>query len=247
MQFYPIGMQSFVARRLERVITSSEASGRQITSDFGVAPERLAMLGNGLDTELFRPDPSVPRAERRLLCVGRASDPNKGIRTLVDALARLPDDVTLTLVDSPTSEARKWALERGCADRLELAGRVSTEELVRLYRSATLVVVPSRYEGFGLPAAEAMACGTPVVTTDAGALPEVVSVGGGGVLVPPDDPDAMAKAIRDLLDHPELRADLGRRARPRIDEAFAWPRIAERTAEVYHEVIAERRAGRLAA
>ena len=246
MQFYPIGMQSFVARRLERVITSSEASGRQISRDFGVAPERLAMLGNGLDTELFRPDPAVARIPDRILCVGRASDPNKGIRTLVDALARLPEHVTLTLVDAPTSEAAKWARERGCGDRLDLAGRVPTDELVRLYRSASLVVVPSRYEGFGLPAAEAMACGTPVVTTDAGALPEVVHVGGGGVLVPPDDPDALAKAIGDLLAQPELRADLGRRARPRIDEAFAWPRIAERTAEVYHEVIAERR-GRAAA
>ncbi|MAE94887.1 MAG: glycosyl transferase family 1 [Deltaproteobacteria bacterium] len=235
MQFYPIGMQGFVARRLERVITSSEASAAQIQADFGVRPERIAMLGNGLDTDLFSPDPGVSRAERELLCIGRASDPNKGIRTLVRALARLPDDVRLTLVDSPDSEARKWAAELGCGDRLHLAGRVPTEELVHLYRRAALVVVPSRYEGFGLPAVEAMACGAPVVTTNAGALPEVVKVGGGGTTVPRDDPEALSRAIAALLDEPERRRRLGAEARPRVAEAYAWPRIAERTAEIYRQ------------
>ncbi len=236
MQFYPIGMQAFVARRLERVITSSIASADRIRRDFRVAPEKIAMLGNGLDTELFSPDAEIERRPRGLLCVGRASDPNKGIRTLVEALAQLPADVTLTLVDSPESEARKWAAELGCADRLHLAGRVPTDELVRLYREASLVVVPSRYEGFGLPAAEAMACETPVVTTSGGALAEVVAVGGGGVTVPKDDPGALSAAVRQLLDQPEQLRRMGERARPRIQAAYAWPHIAERTAELYREV-----------
>jgi glycosyltransferase involved in cell wall biosynthesis len=244
MQFYPIGMQAFVARRLDRVFTSSKASAREIRRDFRLRADRLDMVANGIDTELFSPDPSVPRGERQLLCIGRASDPNKGIRTLVRALALLPDDVRLTLVDSPESEARKWAAELGCGARLRIAGRVETEELVRLYRSASLVVVPSRYEGFGLPAAEAMACGTPVVACRAGALPEVVLTGGGGLLVPRDDPEAMAKAIGGLLDQPEARAELGTRARPRIDAAYAWPSVAARTAEAYRAVIAGRRGGR---
>ncbi len=236
MQFYPIGMQAFVARRLERVITSSGASAREIERDFGVGPERIAMLGNGLDTELFSPDPEVARSETEIVCIGRASDPNKGIRTLVHALPHLPERASLTLVDSPQSEATRWARELGCGERLHLAGRVPTDELVHLYRRAALVVVPSRYEGFGLPAVEAMACGTPVVTTSAGALPEVVSVGGGGVTVSPDDPEALAKAIRALLDHPEERRRLGTLARPRVEAAYAWPRIAERTAALYRDV-----------
>ena len=236
MQFYPIGMQAFVARRLERVITSSGASADRIQRDFRVRPERIAMLGNGLDTELFSPDPEVPRSDTEIVCIGRASDPNKGIRNLVRALALLPAHVTLTLVDSPQSEASTWARELGCADRLQLAGRVPTDELIRLYRRAALVVVPSRYEGFGLPAVEAMACGTPVVATSAGALSEVVEVGGGGVTVRPDDPEALAKAISDLLAHPEQRRRLGSLARPRIEAAYAWPRIAEQTAEIYAAV-----------
>lgn len=241
MQFYPIGMQAFVARRLERVITSSGASASQIQRDFRVRPDRIAMLGNGLDTELFTPDPDVPRSDTELLCIGRASDPNKGIRTLVRALALLPAHVTLTLVDSPHSEASAWARELGCGDRLRLAGRVSTDELIRLYRGAALVVVPSRYEGFGLPAVEAMACGTPVVTTSAGALPEVVEVCGGGVTVPPDDPEALAKTLADLLAQPEERGRMASRARPRVEAAYAWPHIAQRTAEVYESVQKRRR------
>lgn len=242
MQFYPIGMQSSVARRMDRVLTSSRASGREIRRDFGVRPERLAMVANGLDTDLFAPDPAVARSTREILCVGRASDPNKGVKTLVEALARLPRDVRLTLVDddTPGNGARRRARELGCADRLHLVGRVPTEELVRLYRRAALVVVPSRYEGFGLPAVEAMACETPVVATSAGALPEVLGVGGGGLLVPPDEPEALAKAVACLLEQPETRRALGRRARPRVVEAYSWPRVAARTAAVYREVLAER-------
>jgi len=243
-EFYPVEMQAFVARRLERVFTSSEVSARRIERDFGVRRKRLAMLANGLDTELFSPDPAVAKAKAELLCVGRASDPNKGIRTLIAALARLPEPVTLTLVDDPASEALRWAREAGCAHRLHLTGRVETALLVRLYRRATLVVVPSRFEGFGLPAAEAMACGTPVVACAAGALPEVVGTGGGGVLVPADAPGALAEAIAGLLAQPAARHALGHRARARIEAAYAWPRVAERTAAEYQRVVAEHTARR---
>lgn len=241
-KFYPIGMQKAVARRIDRVLTSSEASAADLRRDYGVRRERLALLGNGLDTELYSPEPSVPRDPDAILCVGRASDPNKGVGTLVDALALLPERVRLTLVDDdgPGNAARKRARALGVADRLHLVGRVPTEELVHLYRRAALVVVPSRYEGFGLPAVEAMACGTPVVATRAGALPEVMAIGGGGLTVPRDDPQALAKAVATLLDQPELRARRGAEARPRIERAFAWPRVAARTAEVYREVVRER-------
>jgi glycosyltransferase involved in cell wall biosynthesis len=241
-EFYPVGMQSRVARRLDRILTSSEASAREIRRDFRVRPERLAMVANGLDTELFRPDAAVPREAATLLCIGRAGDPNKGVRTFVEALARLPEPVRGVLVDAPGSEARGWAEALGVARRLRVTGRVETSALVDLYRRATVAVVPSRYEGFGLPAAEAMACGTPVVATAAGALPEVMRVGGGGLVVPRDDPEALAKAIATLLEQPETRRALGARAPARIEAAYAWPRVAARTVEVYREVLAERAA-----
>jgi glycosyltransferase involved in cell wall biosynthesis len=243
MEFYPVGMQAFVARRVDRMITSSAASRRQLERDFRVPGARIRMLGNGLDTDWFRPDPQVPRRDGELLSVGRASDPNKGIRTLVGALARLGPGFRVTLVDdpSPHNEARRLAREHGCEERLHVAGRVSNEELVALYRRAMLVVVPSRYEGFGLPAAEAMACGTPVVASAAGALPEVMETGGGGLLVPPEDPEALAKAISTLAEQPEARRAMGARAPARIEAAYSWRRVAARTAEVYAEAIGERR------
>jgi glycosyltransferase involved in cell wall biosynthesis len=191
---------------------------------------------------LFRPDPAALRAPNEILCVGRASDPNKGIVTLIEALAKLPPEVTLTLVDddAPGNVGRKRAHQLGCQDRLRLVGRVPTDELVKLYQRASVVAVPSRYEGFGLPAAEAMACGTPVVACRAGALPEVLAAGGGGLLVERDDPEALARGLRSLLEQPALRAELGRRGRAGVAAAYAWPRIAAATADVYAEVVRER-------
>jgi glycosyltransferase involved in cell wall biosynthesis len=241
-EFHPVGMQAAVARRLERVITSSRASARQIERDFGVAPERLRMLGNGIDTDLFRPDPAVPRAAVELLCVGRASDPNKGVTLLIEALAQLPPEVRLVLVDEDHAghEGRRRAAALGIGDRLTITGRLDRAELVRRYRQAALVVVPSLYEGFGLPAVEAMACGTPVVAAAAGALPEVMATGGGGLVVPRGDAGALAKGIATLLEQPAARQRLGAEARPRIEAAYAWRRVAERTAEVYRELLVRR-------
>lgn len=243
MQFYPIGMQSWVARRIDRVLTSSGESTRRITQDFGVSPERVTNVWNGIDTELFSPDQTVKRSDSELVCIGRASDPNKGIKTLIDSLAQLPEHVTLTLVDNdhPDNQVFKWAREAGVAERLNVPGRVPIEELIHLYRRATIVVVPSRYEGFGLPAVEAMACGTPVVACHAGALTEVVEQAGGGVLVPKDDPGAIAHAVQALLDDPDGRRALGERAVARVEANFSWRRVAEATAAVYADVLEARR------
>lgn len=243
MQFYPIGMQSFVARRIDRVLTSSECSADQIAADFGVSPHKITNVWNGLDTELYSPDASVPKSETNILCVGRASDPNKGIRTLLEALGKTPEHITLTLVDNdhPDNEIFKWAREAGLADRLRVTGRLPIEELIGHYRKAALVAVPSRHEGFGLPAVEAMACGTPVIACAAGALREVMTQSQGGVTVPIDDAEALGKAITELMAQPDRRRALAETGRARVNENFSWQRIAAKTAEVYAEVLAERR------
>ena len=143
-----------------------------------------------------------------------------------------PVSATISAVVMPATDA---ALMAGC---VSFCDQVDTAELVRLYRTATLLAVPSTYEGFGLPAAEAMSCGAPVVSTTAGALPEVV--GDAGLLVPPADPAALAAAIAQLLDDPAKRAALGALARQRILEKFNWHGAAKRTADVYSEAIAQR-------
>jgi glycosyltransferase involved in cell wall biosynthesis len=239
MGFYPVAMQGFVARRLDGVFTSSTESARAIRRDFRIPGERIRMVANGVDTDLFRPSPHAERNAAEILCVGRASDPNKGIGNLIASLARLPQQLRLTLVDDdhPDNPARKLARRLGCADRLEITGRIDNAQLVRRYQRASLVVVPSRYEGFGLPAVEAMACGTPVVACAAGALAEVIRSIGGGVLVPPEEPEALAAAIADLMARPEARSMLGKRGNVRVNQVFAWPRIAGATADAYAEII----------
>ena len=246
MQFYPIGMQSFVARHLDCVFTSSEVSARQIVQDYGVTPERIRNVRNGLDTELFCPDARVAKSENEILCVGRSTDPNKGIATLIKAVRHLPDHVTLTLVDdnSPDNQVRRWAREAGVLHRLRLTGRVTTDELVDLYRRAAVVVVPSRYEGFGLPAVEAMACGTPVVAARSGALPEVIDLTGGGVLAERDNPRSIASAVQTLLENVEARALMAKRGREQVVETLSWPKVAAATADVYAEIVERARRGR---
>jgi len=245
-KFYPIGMQSFVARHLDCVFTSSEVSARQIVRDYGVRPERIRNVRNGLDTDLFSPDAGTRKNENEILCVGRSTDPNKGIATLIRALGHLPKHVTLTLVDddSPDNQVRRWADEAGVRDRLQLTGRVASNDLVNLYRRAAVVVVPSRYEGFGLPAVEAMACGTPVVAARSGALPEVLEMTGGGILAERDNPSSIAGAIQELLGNAEIRSLMAKRGRERVVETFSWPHVAAATAAVYAEIVARGGRGR---
>ena len=109
MTFYPVGMQGFVARRLDGLFTSSTVSAREIHRDFGISTKRIRMVANGVDTQLFRPAPGAKRNANEILCVGRASDPNKGIGNLIESLALLPDHLRLTLVDNdhPKSPARE--------------------------------------------------------------------------------------------------------------------------------------------
>jgi glycosyltransferase involved in cell wall biosynthesis len=243
MAFYPVGMQAWVARRIDRVFTSSEESARTIAADFRVPRHRVRNVLNGLDTDFYCPSPGTIPSGTELLCVGRASDPNKGVRTLIRALALLPEKITLTLVDNnhPDNDVFKWAREVGVLPRLNVTGRVEADALVDLYRRAALTVVPSRYEGFGLPAVESMACGTPVVACRAGALPEVMGLCGGGLLVEKDSPQALAAGIRELMHSPDQRRVLAERARERVEAHLSWRQVARATADGYAEVLAERR------
>lgn len=242
LEFHPVGMQAAVARRLDAILTSSAVSRSLLIRDFGVARARIHTLANGLDTDRFAPARGVPRAARELLCVGRAVDPNKGISVLLEAFAALPPDVALRLVDSdgPGHPVRAWARSRGLEHRISITGPLGEAELVAAYRRAALVVVPSRFEGFGLPAVEALACETPVVATRAGALPEILGAVGGGVLVDPDDPRALAAEIRRFLAAPAEAARLARDARRKVVEQYAWPRIAAATERVYRTVLGAR-------
>jgi glycosyltransferase involved in cell wall biosynthesis len=240
LTFYPVRTQARTARRLAAVVTSSEASRSAIARDFRVAPERIHDVRNGVEL----PDRPVRRARParpELLFVGRCGDPNKGLEFLLEALALLPHEVGLRVLDyfPAFTSLEKTLRARNLLGRVRFTGKVSSEELAAAYRDAAAVVVPSLFEGFGLPAIEALAAGTPVVASRAGALPEVIADAGAGTLVPPRDPAALAKAIGEVLERWDDAHAQALAARPRIEAIFGWRPTAERTLALYERVIAE--------
>jgi glycosyltransferase involved in cell wall biosynthesis len=204
--------------------------------------ERICAILDGVDTETFRPPQDGAKEPNSLLFVGNSEDRNKGALYLIEALALLQDEVplSLTLVDREEKDLKvvpPLVRKYGLKNRVTYTGRISSEELVRLYGRSQLLVSPSLYEGFGLPAAEAMACGLPVVATSAGAFPEVIEDGVTGRLVPPADARALAGAIRELMADGELRRRMGEAGRRRVEERFTWRETARRTVQLYEEVL----------
>jgi glycosyltransferase involved in cell wall biosynthesis len=244
-RFYPFFMQEIVSRRVDRIVTGSASSAEKVRRAFRLPEDHVSVVYDGVDTDFFRPL-ETPREPDRLLYVGNSDDENKGARYLLQAVALLKGrrNVRLTVVDRETAYVvPSVARELGIEDRVTLTGRVEKDELLSLYNSAQVFVSPSLYEGFGLPAAEAMACGAPLLATTAGAFPEVVEDGVSGLLVPPGDAQALADAIERLLDDSVLRAQLGQEARKRIVERFSWRQTGVRTLELYEDVL-ERTASR---
>ena len=238
VRFYPLLMQTLVARRMARIVTVSQASARDIVADFRVAPEKIRVIHNGLDASQFRPLPKIARVPGRVVFVGNLEDPNKGGIHLLRAMAILPPPAHLVVATGGISR-QDWLREQleslGIAGRVHIRYQVPPGELVRLYAGAEVAVSPSLYEGFGFPACEAMACGLPLVATDGGALPEVV--GDAGVIVPKGDPQALAAALAGLLNDPGRRSTLGAAARKRVTEHFRWDTAARSLLEVYRETI----------
>lgn len=238
-------MQRRVARRLPSLLTVSGSSARQITEHFHVPARRVHVVPIGADARLFRPNPNVAEVPGRIVCTSSADVPMKGLPQLLAALAKARADRPAHLVvvgkpperGSPVAEALRT---HGLADAVEFRHGISDEDLAALLCSAQLACVPSLYEGFSLPAAEAMATGTPLVATTGGAIPEVSGADGETCLaVPPGDPDALADALGRMLDSAELRARLGAAGRERVLRQFTWQQAARGTAERYRERIAE--------
>ncbi len=241
-----VRMQKRVLRRVGRVVTVSESSARDLCRDMGARRAQLRVVPVGVDTALFRPLPGVARVPGRLVTTASADVPMKGMAVLLEALAKLRTEregAHLVIVGPPRADGLVApAVERlGLEGAVTVAGVVPAERLVELYGEAEVAVVPSLYEGFSLPAVEAMACGVPLVTTTGGALPEVVGRHGEtALLAPPGDPSALAAALGRALGSGSvgLRARLGSAGRERVVERYSWRRTAELTADQYREVMA---------
>jgi glycosyltransferase involved in cell wall biosynthesis len=234
-------MQRRVARRARWVLTPSDSSKRDVVADFGVPPERVRVIPLGVD-DGFRP-PTAPRVPGRIVAMASADAPMKGIATLLEAFAKLRTErpeLELLLVTRPRPGGETYQLVDRLAigDHVRFAYDVSDLELVEIMGSAEVACVPSLYEGFSLPTAELMACGTPLVVSDAGGIPEVVGPDGlCADLVPPGDVEALAGALSRLLDDPQRRQRYGAAGRARVDELFSWRAAAAATAAAYEEAV----------
>ena len=237
-------MQARVVRRLDAVTTVSESSRRDIERHMGRPAARVDVIPVGIDADVFTPPaPGTTRDRHSIVVVTSADVPLKGLVHLLEALAKLrterPARLTVVGTARPGGPAEQAVERLGLHDAVHFTGPVPEAELVSLLRTAAVVAVPSLYEGFSLPAVEAMACAAPLVTTDAGALPEVVGPDA-GLRVRAGDVGELAAALLRVLEAPELGERLGRAGRERVLERYTWRTTAERTAEWYAEALSRR-------
>ena len=237
-----VKMQGKVASKMPRIVVVSQNSIDDIHTDMGVSIDRMRLVPVGVDPDLFKPLDHVTRRPGRLITTASADVALKGLSYLLEAMAKLRTerDVTLTIIGKPRPGHSMDLIDSyGLAPHIEFVSGVSDERIVELYAEAEMAVVPSLYEGFSLPAIEAMCTGTPLVATDGGALPEVTGTDGETVLqCPAGDKDALAATIARGLDDAGLRARVGAAGRQRVLERWTWKKCAEETVEQYREVLA---------
>ena len=235
-------MQSRVARRMNHIMTVSESSKVDIAADHKVDPEHIHVVPVGVDPEMFRPVPGVRRVPGRIVTTASADVAMKGLKYLLEAVAKLRTErnVELVIIGRPAEGSASADLfaELGLTDCVSWVHGVSDERIVELYSEAEVAVVPSLYEGFSLPAIEAMSCGVPLVTTTGGALPEVAGSHGETCFqVPPGDGEALAAMLGAVLDQPDVRDRVGANGRQRVIDQWSWHHTAERTVDQYRALL----------
>ena len=236
-----VEMQGKVASKMPRVVVVSKNSIDDIHTDMKVSLDRMRLVPVGVDQELFSPKPSVQRKPGHMITTASADVALKGLSYLLEALAKLRTEreVHLTIIGKPREGANADLIRSlGLEDCITHVSGVTDERIVELYAQAELAVVPSLYEGFSLPAIEAMATGTCLVATTGGALPEVTGADNDTVLsCPAGDAEALAAAIRRGLDSKELRDRIGAAGRARVVERWSWRHCAALTVDQYKEVL----------
>jgi glycosyltransferase involved in cell wall biosynthesis len=235
-----LSMQKRVIQRMPTLLTVSENSFDDIVRDFEVEPSRMRVVPVGVEHDVFVP-PTLPRVPGRIVATASADHPLKGIVPLLEAAAKLRTerDIEVVIVGkAQEGGAAARTIERlGLENTVRFVTGISEADLVAMFGSAQVGVVPSLYEGFSLPAIEFMSCATPLVCTTAGALPEVV--GDAALTVPPGDTEALAQALKRVLDDDDLAAELGQAGRDRVMTHYTWQSVAKQTVQWYRDYLGE--------
>ena len=237
VMFYPTLMQSIVSKRLDHIITVSEDSKKMNNRDLGVPLEKQSVVYNGIDRNIFYPY-KIGKRSNEIIFVGNIEDGKKGFVYLLKALTLVKPQIRLVVVDggAPHRKITNMLIDKlNLRDRIIFEGTASTERLVQLYSRSAIAIVPSVYEGFGFPAAEAMSCGVPVIASDGGVLPEVV--GDAGIIVPARDHEALAEAINRIIDNKAELKRMGEAGIKRVEEKFTWKGAVEQMVQVYKSLM----------
>lgn len=234
-----LSMQKKVVQQLNHVITVSSQSQQDIAHAFHRNAADIHIIPNGVDATIFRPLPSITRAPFRLITTASSDQPLKGLSVLLRACVLLRTQfpqLQLVVIGKlkPDGATQQELNELQLSDVVQFISGISTEQLVEEYARSSIAVVPSLYEGFGLPAIEAQACGIPLVCSDGGALPEVV--GDAALLVKAGDVDALANALENLLIDTSRRHELGQQGREHVLQQLTWNCVAQQLLDYYQQI-----------
>lgn len=233
-------MQKKVAPKLNKIICVSRPSKKDIVEEFLVDPEKIEVILNGIDIRKFIPNPSTLFIENKIITTASADIPLKGLKYLILALPNIikvfPKTSLTVIGRSPSdSKLRKLITDLSLEDKIAFRSGITEEEIVNLYHSSEIAVIPSLYEGFGFGAGEAMACGIPLISTHSGGLEEVV--GDSAVKILPASTEEIESAVIKLFSSPDRKTELSKMGRERMEKMFDWHIAAKSYENAFEEVI----------
>lgn len=239
-----LNMQEKVVQQLDHIITVSKTSQQDIAEAFKLPAQKITVVANGIDTDVFQPLSHIKRKPWQIITTASSDQPLKGLNVLLNALAQVRaafPQLTLLVIGKlkPDGVTEKELHNLQLGDCVEFKSGISTEQLVAAYAESKIAVVPSLYEGFGLPAGEALACGIPLICSDGGALPEVV--GDAALLVKAGDVNELARSIRHLLTNENACEALSLAGRLHSLQHLSWQVVGEQLSDYYHQILANKR------
>ena len=233
-------MQKKVSPKLNKIICVSGPSKQDVVEEFLVNPENVEVILNGIDIDTFKPGSDSKVVENRIVTTASADIPLKGLRFLINALPRVlkdfPETHLMVIGKSPNeSKIRKLIDDLHLNEKISFKSNLSEEEIVDIYHTSQIAVIPSLYEGFGFGAGEAMACGTPLISTDSGGLKDVI--GDSAIKIASGSIEEIENKIISLFQDPEKREQLSLKGRNRMEELFDWKIAALNYVKVFEETI----------
>jgi glycosyltransferase involved in cell wall biosynthesis len=233
-------MQKKVAPKLRKIICVSRPSKQDTVEEFLVNPRNVDVILNGIDIETFKPNSNIKVIENRIVTTASADIPLKGLRFLIQALTTVLKDFPETSLivigkSSNGSKIRKLVDNLSLNEKISFKSNLSEEEIVDIYHTSQIAVIPSLYEGFGFGAGEAMSCGTPLISTDSGGLKDVI--GDSAMRIKSGSVEDIEKGIINLFNSPERRQKLSLRGRRRMEDLFDWKISASNYIKVFEDTI----------